>query len=121
MSTQNAIYTAATQEAQRAIRAITLEQVTARYPNEKDALRIWEAITKSHMKLQWSDDKGILVKTTMVIMSPLTVPILAVIWTAYRITWAWKWFRQSPDQREQDAGYAAYQERERRGKGASGS
>jgi hypothetical protein len=85
--TQDEIAEAAAYFAARAAREINPRIIETAYPDGKDALHIYAALLTAHVAVSWHKPWSITAaKTLAVIGSPLLVPILAIMWTAWRLS-----------------------------------
>lgn len=85
--TEDDLTTIATQLVARAARDINIRDLETRYPDGLDALHIHEAILTAHINLQWPDP-GLTTRarTLAVVTSPLLVPLIAIMWTTWRLS-----------------------------------
>lgn len=84
--TQDEIDTITTHLATRALREIDVRTIETLYPHHLDALNIHETLLTAHITLTWPTPKTLTrARTLAVVTSPLLIPILAILWTAWRI------------------------------------
>jgi hypothetical protein len=73
-------------------RTMPIEEILADFPDPRDAHAIQQAILSAQQELTWEDEHiGKRVRIVAVIASPLTVPVLAVIWTCWLLSQAGRW------------------------------
>lgn len=70
----------------RAAREINIRELETQYPDGLDALHIHEAILTAHIQLDWPDPHiTTRARTLAVVSSPLLVPLIAIMWTTWRL------------------------------------
>jgi hypothetical protein len=84
--TDDEITHAAAYIAARAAREIDPHLIETTYPHGHDALHIYAALLAANIHLSWPNPAIThRAKRLAVISSPLIVPILAIMWTAWRL------------------------------------
>lgn len=72
--------------ATRALREINVRTIETLYPHHLDALRIHETLLTAHLTLTWPNPRTVAkARTLAIVASPLLVPVLAVMWTVWRL------------------------------------